>query len=106
MAFRNKYKEISEFDADIYVIWECEDPANTKSKKYKEFASNSYWIGENKNKGLGIFAKDNIKLEPIDDNNQGFRYFIPLRVNDTFNLLGIWAMPDYVEMIHDYYNEN
>ncbi len=29
MAFRNKYKEISEYDADIYVICECEDPANT-----------------------------------------------------------------------------
>ena len=60
----------------------------------------------NKNKGLGIFAKDNIKLEPIPDNNQDLRYFIPLRVNDTFNLLGVWAMPDYVEMIHDYYNAN
>ena len=46
MAFRNKYKEISEFDADIYVICECEDPDNTESKKYKEFASNSYWIGD------------------------------------------------------------
>ena len=106
MAFRNKYKEISEIDADIYVICECEDPNNTESKKYKEFASNHYWIGDNKNKGLGIFAKDNIKLEPIPDNNQDLRYFIPLRVNDTFNLLGVWAMPDYVEMIHDYYNAN
>lgn len=36
MAFRNKYKEISEFDADIYVICECEDPANTESKKKKK----------------------------------------------------------------------
>ncbi len=93
MAFRNKYKEISEFDADIYVICECEDPTNTESKKYKEFASNSYWIGENKNKGLGIFAKDNIKLEPINDNNQGFRYFIPLRVNDTLTYLASGQCP-------------
>lgn len=106
MAFRNKYKDISEFDGDINVICECEDPAKSKSKEYKEFASNYYWIGDNKNKGLGIFAKDNIKLEHISDNKQDFKYFIPLRVNDTFNLLGIWAMPEYVEMIHDYYNAN
>ena len=39
-ALRNKCKDISEFDADIYVICECEDPFNTESEEYKEFASN------------------------------------------------------------------
>ena len=33
---------------------------------------------------------------------ENFKNFIALRVNDSFNLLGVWAMPPYVEMIHDY----
>ena len=111
MRFRDKCIDISEFDADIYVIPECEDPAKSQSKKYKEFATNYLWIGNDKNKGLGIFAKDKeekIKLELLDEykGDDEFRYFLPVRVNDTFNLLGVWAMDPYVVMIHDYYNAN
>ena len=38
--------------------------------------------------------------------NEEFENFIALRVNDSFNLLGVWAMPKYVEMIHDYFDAN
>lgn len=27
-------------------------------------------------------------------------------MNDSFNLLGVWAMSKYVEMIHDYFDAN
>ena len=60
--------------------------------------------------GLGIFAKDNIKLEPIKGLDERFKNFIAVRVNDSFNLLAVLAMGAYkekglnehVEMIHDY----
>ena len=105
--FREKFTSIIEEDADIYVIQECENPAESKVSEYKEFAGDNYfWTGSIHYKGLGIFAKDNIKLEKISGLNEEFKNFIALRVNDSFNLLGVWAMPDYVEMIHDYFDAN
>ena len=108
-------------DADIYVICECENPRdpNPKYGKYKKiveelFGNNYFWIGNYHYKGLGVFAKESIKLKPIEGLNENFKNFIPLRVNDSFNLLAIWAMGGdkekglnpYVEMIHDYFDAN
>ena len=114
-AFREKYTSIIEEDADIYVIPECENPAEAKLKEYKEFAGDNYfWTGDLHYKGLGIFAKENIKIERIPDLNEDYKNFIALRVNDSFNLLGVWAMdkdkekglPPYVQMIHGYFDAN
>ena len=113
--FREKYTSIIEENADIYVICECENPAEAKVKNYVEFAGENYfWTGNIHWKGLGIFAKDNIKLEPIEGLNEKFKNFIAVRVNDNFNLLAVWAMGkdkekglnEYVEMIHDYFDAN
>ena len=104
--FREKFNEILEEDADIYVIQECEDPAQSNEEEYREFAGDNYlWTGHLHYKGLGIFAKEDVKIDRIDDNGD-YQHFIPVRVNDEFNLLGVWAMKDYVEMIHDYFDAN
>ena len=63
-------------------------------------------VGDYHFKGLGIFAKDDIKLEKRLGINDEFKNFIFLNVNDSFNLLGVWAMPPYVDMIHDYFDAN
>ena len=112
--FREKFKEIIEEDADIYIIQECEDPEQSTDEEYREFAGENYfWTGNLHYKGLGIFAKDDVTLEQIKTNGE-FEYFISLRVNDSFNLLGIWAMgrnkekglSPYVEMINDFFDAN
>ena len=87
-------EEILKENADIYVIQECENPHITKSDEFRKFAENGFWIGDNEHRGLGVFAKEDIKLELQDLDNEGLRYFIPLRVNDTFNLLGVWTNPN------------
>lgn len=61
--FLKKFKNVVKLNADIYVIQECENPTNFKNTNYFSFASNYIWIGDNKNRGLGIFAKDNIELK-------------------------------------------
>ena len=106
--FREKFNEILEEDADIYVIQECEDPAQSTDEDYKEFAGDNYiWTGNLHYKGLGIFAKEYIKLEELKQyESEEFKHFIPVRVNDSFNLLGVWAMQKYVEMIIDYFDAN
>ena len=94
-AFRNKFNSIRELDADIYIIQECEDPKRTYDAKYKGWSSNYLWIGDNKNKGLGIFAKSEIDLCPLDWSNKykdhSVKYFLPCIVNNEFQLLAVWA---------------
>ena len=112
--FSEKFPAILEEDADIYVIQECENPLIIDSEEYDDFASNYFWVGENQYYGLGIFAKDNVKLELIDLDAKGLRYFIPVNVNNNFNLLGVWTNPDmngtktiyYPKEITKYYEEH
>ena len=90
-AFRKKYQALDLFDADICIIQECENPETSTDEKYKSWRSNFLWIGENKNKGLGIFAKDRIKLEALKWESNGFNHFLPCIVNNEFNLLAVWC---------------
>ena len=94
-AFRKKFEHITVFDADIYIIQECENPSESKDKKYKEWSENYIWIGDNNNKGLAIFAKPRIILEKLDWSNSfkdhSVKYFLPCKINMEFNLLAVWA---------------
>lgn len=92
-AFRNKVQTLDCLDLDIYVIQECENPIiHTKTKP------NYLWKGKNKNRGLGIFAKDNIKLEELNWSDSNHKYkdeelelFLPCLVNNEFILLAVWT---------------
>lgn len=93
-ALRKKFENLSSFNADIIVVQECENPEESNHKEYKDWANNYYWIGDSKNKGIGVFAKKDIKLQLLDwsDNFKGHRvkYFLPVSVNDEFSLLAVW----------------
>ena len=94
-AFRNKYEHIISLNADILIIQECENPAESKDVKYQNWAENYLWIGDSKNKGLGVFTSKQIELQKLDWSN-GFedhnvKHFIPCSVNGNFNLLAIWT---------------
>jgi exonuclease III len=65
-AFRKKFQHVSKMDADIYIIQECEDPSKTNHKEYYDWSNNHLWIGDNKNKGIGIFAKESVKIERLN----------------------------------------
>jgi exonuclease III len=94
-AFRNKFQFISVLNADIYVIQECENPSETKDEKYQKWGENFLWIGDNKNKGLAVFARRGIKLEKLEWTNEfkdhSVKHFLPCRINRDFNLLAIWT---------------
>ena len=63
----------------IYIIQECEDPARSKNKEYQEFAQNYLLIGDNKNKGLGVFARKDKKLEKVELDNHYLCYMLPFK---------------------------
>ena len=106
--FREKFNEIKSLDADVYIIQECEDPKQTNIDEYKEWSSNHIWIGKDKNKGLGIFARKGIVLEPMGWESLCLNYFIPVRVNNKFDLLGVWTQNPYIEeyYIYQYVNKH
>lgn len=99
--FREKFKEIEKCNADIYVIQECENPEIVKNNEYKEFANNSIWIGED-HKGVGIFVKDDIKIRKNSWKSYCLRWFLAVKVNDSFDLLGIWTKDPHIEEYYIY----
>lgn len=90
-ALRNKLPAVFELDVDIFVIQECEDPARSKSAEYKAWAVNYLWRGENKNRGVGIFAKTHIKLVAATLDPGSLESFLPCWINDSVLLLAVWT---------------
>lgn len=94
-AFRKKFGQVSEFNADIYIIQECENPNESQHTEYQQWAENYIWIGDTKNKGLAIFASQEIQLKKLDWPNQFkghyVKHFLPCNVNQKFDLLGVWT---------------
>lgn len=89
-AFRKKYQQLDQFNADILVIQECEDPSQSKSE-YRDWSGEYLWSGKNKSKGLGIFAKGANTLSALNWNEHELELFLSCRINDNFNLIGIWT---------------
>jgi exonuclease III len=94
-AFRKKFEYLSCYNADILIIQECENPKDSLDKKYKSWADNYLWIGDSKNKGLGVFANHNNKIELMDwsdiHTERRVKHFLPIMVNDQFQLLAVWT---------------
>lgn len=90
-AFRKKFYLIDYQKVDIAVIQECENPAQSKDDNYKNWATNFIWIGDNKNKGLGVFCNKNVTIQKNDWDDDGTKYFISATINNRFNLIAVWA---------------
>ena len=100
--FREKYSLLSQYDADILVIQECEDPSRSLCQAYRAFSGQYVWVGANKNKGLGIFCKPGLQIDSLNWESRSLSYFLPVRINDSFDLIGVWACKPYIEAIYEY----
>ena len=106
-SFRTKYKQILELNADIYVIQECESPIEFRDKELIRITENCIWEKGANKKGLLIFSKKNVKIEKLQWDNYGMRVFVPVRVNDTFVLVGVWTTkPAYIEEFYVWQSVN
>jgi endonuclease/exonuclease/phosphatase family metal-dependent hydrolase len=64
-ALRKKLLGLDQVDADIIVVQECEDPS-TSTTAYREWAGEYLWVGDNKNKGIGVFARHGYSIRALD----------------------------------------
>jgi exodeoxyribonuclease-3 len=94
-AFRKKADLILKLQPDILIYQECEHPDKLKFDSLINKPTDSFWNGDNLNKGIGVFSYSDYKFELMTEFNSEFRYVIPLKVSNNSNsfiLLAIWAM--------------
>jgi exonuclease III len=119
-ALRNKTDAIERLNADILIIQECENPA-ASTKHFQEWAgSNFLWVGESKNKGIGVFSRNGHTVEQlawsgsyqipgIQNQSSALRWatnelqqFLPFRVDNRLTILGVWTKSSVRDEIFGY----
>lgn len=90
-AFRRKRHILDTFNPDIWIIQECEDPATSKDESYRAWAENAFWVGDNRHKGLGVFARAGIALKKLRWRSGGYQLFLPCEIAGEFRLIAVWT---------------
>jgi exonuclease III len=94
--FREKFMNICNLNPDIWMIQECENPAEVPLiySEYHSYCQNNIWLGDLKHKGIAVFAKPEFSLSEIvlDKIYRGkqLKWFLPVQVDNQFNLLCVW----------------
>lgn len=107
-ALRRKLAEADSLEADVLLVQECEDPA-LSTPAYREWAGSYLWVGESKNRGIGIFPRNCHRVEKLDWNGsfsvpglfskseklswstEDLRLFLPFTINSDFIVLAVWT---------------
>jgi exodeoxyribonuclease-3 len=107
-ALRRKTNEVDSLNADIVIVQECEDPAQS-TKQYREWAGEYLWVGTSKSKGIGIFPKNGNLIKALNWNGQfkivglqtkspsltwstsDLNLFLPFIINDEMTVLAVWT---------------
>ena len=90
-ALRKKLGVIKALEPDVCIIQECEDPARTSDSSYRAWAENYLWVGNNKNRGLGVFAKVGVSLEKASLDAGPLELFLPCLVANRITVLAVWT---------------
>ncbi|MBC7774015.1 MAG: endonuclease/exonuclease/phosphatase family protein [Phycisphaerae bacterium] len=107
-AFRKKADFILPQRPDILVVQECEHPDKLVFSSTAQRPNDFLWLGDNRNKGLGVFSYSDYKFQLLDQHNADLKIISPISVTGgqlDFTLFAIWANnrndPDgqYVEQV-------
>lgn len=107
-ALRNKFEFLDAFGADVLIVQECEDPSKYDGE-YVKWAGNYLWVGDNKNKGLGVFVKNGHDLSAMPWSGtytipgisklhssaswttDDLKIFLPVSINQNLTILAVWT---------------
>ena len=94
MAFRKKAEAVLKLKPDILVIPECEQPDKLLFPTGIAYPKDVLWIGNNPNKGLGIFSYSHYRFTLLECHNPQLKTIVPIAVTGgamDFTLMAIWA---------------
>lgn len=93
MRLHRKWDRLNALQPDLAIIPECAEPSLTWSRRKSRPECESQWVGDNPNKGLGVFAFSGLRLERHHLFNPNHKYLLPVAVSGSinFSLLAIWA---------------
>ena len=97
MAFRRKFQRVEALKPDILVISESESPEFLRQKGAQLPWPNHLWIGDNRSKGLSVFARDGYSLRLKKSHDPAFRFVVPVDVtgpDGVFDLYALWTQGD------------
>lgn len=107
-AMRRKLAKADSLGADLLVVQECEDPS-LSAHPYKEWAGDYLWVGESKNRGIGIFPRNGTLVKKLDWSDEfslsglqsksgilrwstdDLRLFLPFKINEEITALAVWT---------------
>jgi exodeoxyribonuclease-3 len=93
-GFHRKIGALMELRPDVAVISECAEPELLATRgDLPEMSSAPVWVGDDPNKGLGVFAFGDTELLLDDRFDPALRWIAPVAVRRGFclNLLAVWA---------------
>ncbi len=95
-AFRKKAKFILDKNPEVIIIQECEHLEKLETEKILGLPENRLWFGDNKHKGLGIFANENILLRVDENYRSDLKYIVPIVLTSIDKeseclIIAIWA---------------
>ena len=94
MVFRKKAAFILQYDPDIVIVPECENPERLLFADDIKVPNDMVWFGENQNKGLGVFSYSHYRFKLLECHNTSFKNILPIAVTGgktDFLLFAIWA---------------
>lgn len=98
-AFRKKYKQIIKEEADLYIISEVEDI--DKIDFLDDVNHKLYRRIDGDQKGILFFTFLDEEIIPIENNNYGIRYIIPVMFL-SHKIYGVWMKGGYIEDLYTY----
>ena len=95
-AFARKHCSIAALTSDILVIPESEELQYVNNLLGTPSVNSFHWIGENRQKGLGVVSYGDYSLAIHPAYDSKLRYILPLQVDGplSFLLLAVWTLPD------------
>lgn len=90
MAFRKKAARILESKPDLLVVPECECPEKQRFATEVQQPGHRLWIGDNPNKGLGVFSYADFHLDFHELYDPSLKYVVPVKSVAKGRALRCW----------------
>jgi exodeoxyribonuclease-3 len=94
MALHRKFDAMLRLRPDIAIICECAEPQRLAALASSNgLSGDPVWIGDNRNKGLAVFAFNGYAARLADPFFASFRHVAPVHITGPVecNLLAVWA---------------